>query len=245
MNDTLPTLEPDVPMLDGDRLIRWSTIGVVLLVALGAGVVSYGHARELVHTHGESGTAALVVPATVDGLMYASGMVHLQAARYKIKAHWLAHVGLWGGILATIAANAAHGLGHGWIGALVSAWPALALIVSYELLMKLIRTGARKGTDPAGAHDVPGDERCWHPVAEDAEEAALIKLDHYQNCLGEIPTRTHLSTAFKVDRKKLGKLIDGRAQQPQPEPQQEPETAPAAHTLNGHAHVAAIGGDGA
>jgi hypothetical protein len=44
------------------------------------------------------------------------------------------------GVLATIGANLAHGLGHGPIGALVSAWPALALAGSFELLMTLIRT---------------------------------------------------------------------------------------------------------
>ena len=38
----------------------------------------------------------------------------------------------------TIGANLAHGLGHGPIGALVSAWPALALAGSFELLMTLI-----------------------------------------------------------------------------------------------------------
>lgn len=30
------------------------------------------------------------------------------------------------GIVATVCANLAHGLGHGAIGALISAWPALA-----------------------------------------------------------------------------------------------------------------------
>lgn len=39
-----------------------------------------------------------------------------------------------------MGANLAHGLGHGPIGALVSAWPALALAGSFELLMTLIRT---------------------------------------------------------------------------------------------------------
>jgi len=43
--------------------------------------------------------------------------------------------------VATVGANLAHGRGHGPIGALVSAWPALALAGSFELLMTLIRTG--------------------------------------------------------------------------------------------------------
>jgi hypothetical protein len=45
------------------------------------------------------------------------------------------------GIVATIGANLAHRVGHGPVGALVSAWAALALVGSGELLMLLIRTG--------------------------------------------------------------------------------------------------------
>ena len=33
----------------------------------------------------------------------------------------------------------AHGLGHGLIGAAVAAWPAVALVGSYEFLMMVIR----------------------------------------------------------------------------------------------------------
>ena len=50
-------------------------------------------------------------------------------------ARWL--LGL--GITATLAANVAHGLGHGLIGAAVAGWPAVALVGSYELLMMIIR----------------------------------------------------------------------------------------------------------
>ncbi len=46
-------------------------------------------------------------------------------------------------IAATLAANVAHGpghgLGHGPVGAVVAAWPAVALVGSYELLMMIIR----------------------------------------------------------------------------------------------------------
>lgn len=42
------------------------------------------------------------------------------------------------GMIATLAANVAHALGHDIIGA-VAAWPAVALVGSYELLMMIIR----------------------------------------------------------------------------------------------------------
>jgi hypothetical protein len=50
-------------------------------------------------------------------------------------ARWL--LGL--GITATLAANVAHGLERGIIGAVVAAWPTVALVGSYELLMMIIR----------------------------------------------------------------------------------------------------------
>jgi hypothetical protein len=42
----------------------------------------------------------------------------------------------------------AHGLGHGPTGAVVAAWPAVALVGSYELLMMIIRS-AHAPADPA------------------------------------------------------------------------------------------------
>jgi hypothetical protein len=47
---------------------------------------------------------------------------------------------------ATLAANVAHGLGHGPVGAAVAAWPAIALVGSYELFMTIIR-GTRQPDD--------------------------------------------------------------------------------------------------
>jgi hypothetical protein len=70
------------------------------------------------------------------------------------------------GIIATLAANVAHGLGHGII-ALVAAWPAVALVGSYELLMMIIR-GAQ----------VPAVARCPDDVASVidplGEQAAIV-----------------------------------------------------------------------
>jgi hypothetical protein len=124
-----------------DRVIRWSTAAAVIGVAVVAAVVSYEHAYGLVHAHGEIGWTARLIPLTVDGLIWASSMVMLDSARRGARvpvpalARWL--LGL--GIAATLAANVAHGLGHGPVGAAVGAWPALALVGSYELLMMIIR----------------------------------------------------------------------------------------------------------
>jgi hypothetical protein len=124
-----------------DRVIRWTTAGAVVRVAAVAAVASYEHAYALVRAHGEAGWTGRLVPLTVDGLIYASSMVMLDSARRKVRvpplARWLPGLG----IAATLAPNVAHGLGHGPSGAVVAAWPAVALVGSYELLTVIIRSG--------------------------------------------------------------------------------------------------------
>jgi Protein of unknown function (DUF2637) len=150
-------------MSGADRVIKWATALAVLGVAATAAVASYEHAYDLVQAHGESGWTAHMVPLTVDGLIYASSMVMLDSARRKTSVPALARWLLGLGIAATLAANVAHGLGHGPVGAAVAAWPAVALVGSYELLIIVIRgsqavpdgiSGSAKNPDPLGERAV-------------------------------------------------------------------------------------------
>jgi hypothetical protein len=129
-----------------DRLIRITTALAVMTVAA---IISYRHAYELVRSHGESAATARLVPFTVDGLIWAASMVILDATRRSRPVPSLAGWSLGVGIVATIGANLAHGLGHGLIGALVSAWPAVALVGSYELCMLVIRPTNEATPEPA------------------------------------------------------------------------------------------------
>jgi hypothetical protein len=144
-----------------DRAIRISTAVAVLGVAGIAAYVSYWHAFEVVRAHGESGITARLEPATIDGLVYSSSMVVLYAARHRLPVPGLARWLLALGILATLAANVAHGWSHGPVGAAVAAWPAASLVGSYELLLWLIRTAASGAVvrEPAADHGVgPADQ---------------------------------------------------------------------------------------
>jgi len=85
-------------------------------------------------------------------------MVMLDSARRGAPVPSLSRWLLGRGIAATLAANVAHGLGHGPVGAAVGAWPAVALVGSYELLMMVIRGAqqqvagdASSGLDQAAA----------------------------------------------------------------------------------------------
>src|SRR3984885_11142197 len=134
-----------------DRLIRITTALAVATVAAVAAVISYRHAYELVSTHGETGLTARLLPFTVDGLILAASILILDASRRNQPVPALARWCLGAGITATVGANLAHGRGHGPVGALVSAWPALALAGSFELLMTLIRTGKGVAGEPGSA----------------------------------------------------------------------------------------------
>jgi Protein of unknown function (DUF2637) len=90
-------------------------------------VASYEHAYTLVRAHGEIGWTGRLVPLTVDGLIYASSMGMLDSAHRKTPVPALARWLLGLGIAAALAANVAHGLGHGPVGAAVAAWPAVTL----------------------------------------------------------------------------------------------------------------------
>ena len=118
-------------MNGADRVVRWST--ALLCLAL-LGLLRWCRTSALVRVHGESGWSGRLILLTVDGLIYASPMVMQDAARRGARgagaARWL--LGL--GIVATFAANIAHGLGQGVLGSVVGAWPAVALVGSSELL---------------------------------------------------------------------------------------------------------------
>ena len=80
-----------------DRAIRLSTAAAVLAVAGIAAYVSYWHAYAVVWAHGESGITARLAPATIDGLVYASSMLVLYAARHRVPVPSLARgCSAWG-----------------------------------------------------------------------------------------------------------------------------------------------------
>jgi hypothetical protein len=115
-----------------------------------------------------------LVPLTVDGLIYASSMVMLDSARRKMPVPALARWLLGLGIVATLAANVAHGLGHGIIGAAVAAWPAVALVGSYELLMMVIRSS--QATSDGASGSARADPLQEHAAEVFAEQLAVAQV---------------------------------------------------------------------
>lgn len=191
-----------------DRLIRVTTAVAVATVAAVAAVISYRHAYELISTHGETGVTARLVPFTVDGLILAASMLILDANRRHRPVPPLARWCLGAGILATIGANLAHGLGHGPIGALVSAWPALALAGSFELLMTLIRSETRANATPDPAmpthpsSPIGGDDAPLAPLEAPTAEQTVRAWHRAGHSQRAIARELHL------DRRKVKRILD-------------------------------------
>jgi hypothetical protein len=190
------------------RLIRITTALAVAAVAAVAAVISYRHAYELVTTYGETRLTARLLPFTVDGLILAASMLILDASRRAMPVPPLARWCLGAGIAATIGANLAHGLGHGPIGALVSAWPALALAGSFELLMTLIRTESspRQTVIPVG-HGAKRHQGVEHsappvPTGAPAMEETVRAWHHAGH------SQRAIARELGIDRRKIKHIID-------------------------------------
>jgi len=149
----------------GDGLIRWCTVAAVVAVAGVAAYISYWHAVDVVTRHGEQAVRGHLYPVVIDGIIVAASMVVLDAARHRETAPRLAWALLMSGIGVTLAANVAAGVTSGTAGALWSAWPALAFVGCFELLMMLVRAAARRAGAP-GAPAQPEPE----PAAEGAPD---------------------------------------------------------------------------
>ena len=132
--------------MNPDKLTRRTGYVSVFAVSAVAALLSYWHAVKVVGQHGEPGVYGHLYPATIDGLIVAASMVLLDAARHHVKAPVLAWILLWAGIAATLTANVLDGVSGGFWGSIIAAWPALAFIGAYEMIMVLVRAAASRET---------------------------------------------------------------------------------------------------
>jgi len=110
--------------------------------------------------------------------------------------------------VATIGANLAHGVGHSPVGALVSAWPALALVGSFEMLIMLIRT--RRGARAGGAGTGP-----WYPAARPLAQEAPLELPVAPTIEQTVRARYEqghsqraIARELNIDRRKVKRILD-------------------------------------
>jgi Protein of unknown function (DUF2637) len=122
---------------------RWLVFAAVATVAVFAFIVSYSHIYDLGRQNAQSGTAARLLPLSVDLLIVAASLVlFIQGRGHKPDtrlAWWMPRLTLWVAIGATVAANVFYGLPHGWLAAVISGWPGLAFVAAVEVGLVVAR----------------------------------------------------------------------------------------------------------
>src|SRR5215470_11650304 len=113
----------------------------VAMLALIAGTVSYLHMHALVALHGQPGWVAALTPLSVDGMIVAASTTLLADSRSGSRGGFLPWALLAIGSVASLAANVAVAEPT-TIGRVIAAWPSFALIGSYEMLMRQVRTAS-------------------------------------------------------------------------------------------------------
>ncbi|OHV42338.1 hypothetical protein CC117_12275 [Parafrankia colletiae] len=147
-----------------DRAIRITTVVAVATVAAVAAFVSYRHMRGVALLHGEDTVTATVLPFSVDGLIVAASMAMLADRRAGRRRSWLSATLLAAGACASLAANVLHADPTA-TARIIAGWPPLALLGSYELLMRQIHPARRSSAATAATVTDAG-------TVEDAEALA-------------------------------------------------------------------------
>lgn len=117
--------------------VRRSAVAAVLVVAGVAAVVSYCHMQHLAELSGEEWRSRLI-PLSVDGMLVAATLAIVDRRRVGRPAGWVPWTGLSLGVLASLAANIAAARSDP-ISRAIAAWPPVALALSVETLVIVLR----------------------------------------------------------------------------------------------------------
>jgi hypothetical protein len=130
--------------------VRVTTVIAVNVVAAVAAAVSFMHMHELAARAGE-GWRSWLVPLAIDGLVVAASMTMVVRRRAGKPTGLLAWTSITLGIAASLAANIA-AAEPTLIGRAVAAWPPIALLLAYELLMDQIHVATHHAGGPRPAN---------------------------------------------------------------------------------------------
>jgi hypothetical protein len=154
------TVTPPASRVGVSPGVRRVTVLAVVTVAVVAAAASYEHMRLLATAAGE-GWRAWLLPLSVDGLVIAASMAMLVRRRAGEAVGPLAWLSLLLGVGASLGANVA-AAEPTVQGRLVAAWPPVALLLSYELLMQQVKARGGPGVHtvrPGASHPSDGGDR--------------------------------------------------------------------------------------
>ncbi|RAS65630.1 uncharacterized protein DUF2637 [Lentzea atacamensis] len=154
-----------------NKTLFWIAVVAVIVVALVAGIVSYDHLHTVAVAAGEQSWIAKLVPLSADGLLVSASLSAFVAKWQGRKVHGMTKLSLAVGLTASVAANIASpfvggltGTGQDILAAIVGAWPAIALALSFE---EVLRLSVAHTSVPETAEEVAA-------VPETAETEAVV-----------------------------------------------------------------------
>lgn len=144
-----------------NKTLFWIAVVAVIVVALVAGIVSYDHLHTVAVAAGEQSWIAKLVPLSADGLLVSASLSAFVAKWQGRKVHAMTKLSLAVGLTASVAANIASpfvgnltGTSQDILAAIVGAWPAIALALSFEEVLRLSAMWKAEGTAEAATEEV-------------------------------------------------------------------------------------------
>lgn len=191
-----PSTTPDVRRRSGVRLSRNLSAAVV------AGIAAWSSYQHMVHVAldvGERADVAYVLPLSVDGMLVVASCAMVDDRASGRTVRWSARIAFAIGVLASLAANVA--AAHPNVAArIVAAWPALALLLTVELLSRVGRL-VRSRTQATPVE--PEREK----TEEEWLDTAVDSFLRYRQMAGKPGTRDELLALARVGAEKGSKLL--------------------------------------
>ncbi|MFI0420518.1 DUF2637 domain-containing protein [Spongiactinospora sp. 9N601] len=198
------------------NIIRRTTIATVVVLAAIAAIVSYQHMHQLAIQHGESFWSAALVPLAVDGMIVAASLALLEDSRAGRRGGLLPWLFLIISSGASLAANVAIAEPT-FTARIIAAWPSLALIGAYEMLMRMIRHTARQQPPTRTAPypqpvDKPESSHDGHAASgRHLQREAWQWATSVQQTNGHLPSATAIAAAYGRSAR-WGRLVKAAGQ---------------------------------
>ena len=142
--------------MTGDRLIAGAATVVLCVVAGSAVTVGSTRTFALAEGHGMDGTAALLVAVSLGGLIAGASLALLGEERGPWVPSTAEGMQLLG-LAVMAAAGIVSGARYGLLGAIISAWPAVAFFGAADMVLELVHRSRKRRHEarPATAPAVP------------------------------------------------------------------------------------------
>jgi len=179
-------------------LLTGGAATVVLCVAAGSALTA-GSIRTyaLARGHGMDGTAALLVAMSLAGLIVGASLVLLGEERGPWVPGTAEGMQLLG-LAVMAAAGIVSGARYGLLGAIISAWPAVAFFGAADMVLELVHRSRsrRREARPATAPAVPSD------VQHAVRAAYLASVQ-----AGDPLSQRAMAARFGLSRRKIRQLV--------------------------------------